>query len=199
MIISKGQPWERRADSDDIGAPVASDWAGAWLALECLESSRAKLRLPPGDLLKTLGYETSPDPAVGLEFAMDLGMASLDGNDSVPFASHLVARRRFWSGEWLVAMNAAWLGDLYLGPKAHPNDGLLDVTFGRLEVGQRLLAAKRARLGTHLPHPELDTRRVGTLRHDFANPVTVYADGNRIGQTRMLTLKVIPDAFFVIV
>ena len=34
-------------------------------------------------------------------------------------------------------MNAQWLGDWDLGPRSHPNDGLLDVTDGTLPFGDR--------------------------------------------------------------
>ena len=46
-----------------------------------------------------------------------------------------VARRRGWR-DFAVAMNAQWIGEWNLGPKAHPNDGIVDAcgseTYGPL-------------------------------------------------------------------
>ena len=198
MTISKGERWEVPADPSVVPTAVSSDAAAASAVLSAPDSGSI-LKLAAGDLLKTLGYKDSPEPAAGLQFSMDLGLASIDGAQPVGFVSHIVCRTRLWSGEFLVAMNAAWLGDLYLGPKSHPNDGLLDITLGKLGFRQRFLAAQRARLGTHLPHPGLTTKRVGEFHHKFVRPTPVYADGVVIGRGTQLTLSVVPDAFSVVV
>lgn len=198
MTISKGIPWERPAESDVVPAVTSSDFDAATKASQGLQSSPAVLRLAPGDLLNTLGYEATPDPPAGLEFSMDLAFVEVDGRDRLPFVSHLVARRRFWSGTCLVAMNAAWVGDLYLGPKAHPNDGLLDVTYGSMGWQQRLLARKRARLGTHAPHPDLTTKRVSNFEIELDQPTPLFIDGHGIGTGTILVLSLQPDAFKVV-
>lgn len=198
MTISKGIPWERPAKPGELSTAVASDFDAATKALEGLQSSPAVLRLAPGDLLNTLGYDVTPDPPAGLEFSMDLAFVAVDGRTPLPFVSHLVARQRFWSGMCLVAMNAAWVGDLYLGPRAHPNDGLLDITYGSMGWQQRLLATKRARLGTHTPHPNLTTRRVRDFEIELNQPTPLYIDGRSIGTGTTLVLSLEPDAFKVV-
>ncbi len=64
-------------------------------------------------------------------------------------------------------MNAQWLGDWDLGPRAHPGDARLDVTDGRLPLGDLLKARKRVRTGTHLPHPDLVTTRTAQWHSNF--------------------------------
>jgi diacylglycerol kinase family enzyme len=96
-------------------------------------------------------------------------------------------------------MNAAWLGNLNLGPKAHPGDGLLDVTDGKVPPGQLLTARSRARVGTHVPHPGLKVQRVPAVQCSFAKPIAVRLDGRRVGAFRDLSIRVEPDALTVVV
>lgn len=197
MTISKGQPWERQALPDVSPQSARDDADAARIAFEAANGPPAVLRLESGDLLRTLGY-SEPEPQIGLEFSMDLGLVTLDGGRQLPFSAHVVAKGLMWSGECLVAMNAAWVQDLYLGPKSHPNDGLLDVTHGSLDVRQRLLATRRAKLGTHLPHPALTTKRSPRYEHQFSKPVKVYVDGYLQGRATRISLELISDAFSVI-
>lgn len=198
VTISKGKPWERPADPGVQPIQVSSDAEAAALGASGLGTAPVFLNLWNGDLRKTLGREVGPPPQTNFQFAMDLGFVAVDEAEPIPFVSHLVARRRGWAGQCLVAMNAAWLGDLYLGPRAHPNDGLLDITYGTLGIQQRFLAMRRARLGTHLPHPKLTTKRVNHLNFELKRPTPVYVDGLSIGLGTRLALSLVPDAFWVV-
>ena len=51
-------------------------------------------------------------------------LALVDGRLHL-FLAHLVARDRLWRHSF-VAMNAQWLGEWNLGPRAHPGDAKLD-------------------------------------------------------------------------
>jgi hypothetical protein len=95
-------------------------------------------------------------------------------------------------------MNCGWVGDWYRGPRAHPNDGLLDVTTGELPLRQRLQARARVRTGTHLPHPGLATSRRGEWEHRFGRDVPVFVDGRRAGRCRVLKVTIQPDCFTLI-
>ena len=96
-------------------------------------------------------------------------------------------------------MNAEWLGDLDLGPRAHPGDGLLDVTEGSLALRDRLAARRRARTGSHLPHPGLRTSRSTRAELSFPDGVPVHLDGVAVGRRRRCSLHVEPDALTVVV
>ncbi len=113
--------------------------------------------------------------------------------------AHLAAHRPGWRGRFAVAMNAEWLGDLDLGPRSHPGDGLLDITEGQLGLRDRLAARRRARTGSHLPHPGLRTRRSARAELTFPSPVPVFLDGVAIGAASEVMVHLEPDALSVVV
>ena len=203
MTIRKGEAWGTPGPLPNGGVIVRSDAE----ARELLTSARRErqpfpvLGLLGGDLCRTLGgtgdeARLRSDDAV--TFTIDLGEVLLDGRIHL-FVAHLVARRAFWRREQIAVMNAAWLGPLNLGPKAHPNDGLLDVSEGTLSVGQLLLARGRARTGTHVPHPSITTRRVPAAQFHVDRAIPVWLDGERVGAFRDLSARVEPDALTVVI
>lgn len=145
--------------------------------------------LTGGDLFYSLGGRVPPEP---IEMPIDLLDVMVDGRSYVA-ASHVVARRRWWRGQALVAMNGTHLGDWNLGPKAHPNDGLVDITFGKLSLVDRWKAAKRAPAGAHVPHPALTTKRTKTFAITLGAPTPIFVDGVSVGSGRTLEFTVRPD------
>src|SRR4051794_3346083 len=148
MPISKGSPYGKAGALPDDGVVVRTDAE----ARAVVEEARREGRTPPalgllgGDLCRTLngpgdeGRLRSPD---AVRFSVDLGEVLVDGRLRV-FVAHLVARTRGWR-QAFVAMNAQFLGDWVLGPRAHPNDGLLDVYQGDLSLSDRLKVRARVR------------------------------------------------------
>ena len=170
------------------------------------EARRANRPLPEmgllgGDLCRTLGGRGDADAICSPEawrFAVDVGAVLLDGR-LFWFSAHLVARRRGWAGEALVAMNAAWRGTWNLGPKAHPGDGLLDVSHGRLSAGDRLRARRRVGAGDHLPHPNIRYHRTGAFQTVLEQPLMVELDGQPVQRAANLSIRVEPAALTVVV
>lgn len=203
MTISKGGPYGEPGALPADGVVVASDAEAAAVVTEARRGGHPvpTLGLVGGDLCRTLGGLGDADRLRGSEattFPVDLGCVLLDGRLHW-FVAHLVARRPRWSGRFAVAMNAEWLDDLDLGPRAHPGDGLLDLTEGRLGLRDRLAARRRARTGSHLPHPGLRTSRAGKAELTFPDGVPVFLDGLAVGTARELLLHVEPDALTVVV
>jgi len=132
-----------------------------------------------------------------VRFNVDLGEALLDGRLHV-FVAHLVARTRRWRHAF-VAMNAQFVGDWVLGPRAHPNDGLLDVYEADLSLADRLKVRSRAGHGAHMPHPGIKERRVPAVQVEFEQARPIYLDGERHGEARKLSVRVEPDALTVVV
>lgn len=203
MTIRRGASWGSAAPLPDDGVVCASDLE----ARAVVEAARRSGRpVPPiglvgGDLCRTLGgtgdVERLRSPEA-MTFPVDVGSVLVDGRHHW-FVAHLIARRSWWRGRIVAIMNAQWLGAWDLGPRAHPDDALLDVTDGDLPLGDRWEARRRARTGTHLPHPALRTTRTAALQLDLDPPLDVWLDGERLGRARALSVRVEPDAIAVVV
>lgn len=216
MTIEKGgvwgEPWNGVVPFDDV--PVAADDAelAEFLARASDRSGdespegRALVRPRRGDLLRTIGLDGPRDDTQSHRYPVDLVIAHLQrGNGetvSAPFVAHLTVRDRRLTGIGpglsLAVMNAAWLGPLRLGPRAHPNDGLVDITEGTVGLFQRREANRRAVSGSHLPHPELSTSRRSTWGRTWPRPVAIWLDGRRIGRFERVQIEVVPDAGVVV-
>lgn len=163
--------------------------------------------LTGGDLHRTIGAPSRPGrrlhSGAGVRYPVDVGVATLDaGGRELVFLCHLVAhpRRtpRLWSGRTVTVMNAQFLGPFDLAPRGHPNDGRLDVTDGSLPLRQRRPGRRRALSGTHVPHPDLEERRVSSLTLAFDRAMHVRVDGDHVGTARTLQLRCVPDALVVV-
>jgi hypothetical protein len=200
MTVERGHGWgERTAAPADL-VVVRNDAEAGALAQRRRSAGEP---IPPigvldGDLRRTLGGlpVASLDGEVG-RFVVDLGVAELDGRRCW-FVSHLVARRRWWTGDVLAVMNAEFLGRWDVAPRSHPNDGRLDVLrVSRMRLGQRWQAWRRLPTGTHVPHPSIATERVTTLDVTFAQPAPVRLDGVMAGSVSHLVVRVEPDALTI--
>ena len=203
MTIERGQDWGRRVDRPENLVEVADDAAAGSLITGLRRAGRL---LPPlgllaGDLRRTLGR---PDPVTVLdgqvsEFTVDLGVVTVAGEEHW-FVSHVVARRSWWRGEVVAAMNAQFVGAWDVAPRGHPNDGRLDlVRVQDLSVSDRWKAWRRLPSGSYLPHPGIEARPVTELDLVLTEPLTVRVDGTATGTADRLVLRVEPDALTVCV
>ena len=196
--IAKGQPYGEPGGLPAGGVIVGSD-AEASAALAAARKDRRPfpaLGLLGGDLCRTLGGGAG-DGLQGVRFTVDVGEALLDGRLHL-FVAHMVARTALWTRAF-VAMNAQSLGSWNLGPRAHPNDGLLDTYDVRLARGQLLPVRSRLHHGVHLPHPGIKERRTAALQVELEHPLPVRLDGVRTGKARVISVRVQPDALTVVV
>lgn len=202
MTVRKGVDWGGSAAVPDDLVVVGSDAEGA--ALLAGGAPYPAVGLLAGDLARTLGGRGGPAARLrddGVAVAVDVGVVRLDGGPPVRFLAHCVARRGWWRGPVLAAMNAQFLGAWDVAPRAHPGDGRLDVVsvpaaFG---AGDRWKARGRLPSGTHLPHPSITQRRVADEVVDLDRATPVRLDGVVVGEARSLALTVEPDALLVVV
>lgn len=203
MTIERGELWGEAGPLPRHGVAVRSDREARAIVTA---ARRAGEPIPPlgllaGDLCRTLGGrgdEGRLRSAEAMTFPVDLGAVLVDGRLHW-FVAHLVAKRSWWRGRAVVAMNAQFLGAWDVAPKSHPNDGRLDVLDGNLPFGQRLQARRRLPLGTHVPHPRIEERRVTAVQVDLLQPTPVELDGEPLGLARSLSIRVEPDALVCVV
>jgi hypothetical protein len=202
VTVRKGEAWGAPGALPDDGVVVRSDAEARRVLTDARRDNRPfpTLGLLGGDLCRTLGGHGDPERLTSSNattFAVDVGEVLVDGRLHL-FVAHLVARNRWWTRAF-VAMNAQFVGDLDLGPRSHPGDGLLDTYDARLPLSQLLQVRTRARTGSHLPHPGIKERRTAALQLELDRPLGVWLDGERIGDGRVLSVRLQPDAVRVVV
>ena len=205
MPIAKGTPYGLPGvPLPDDGVVVASDRE----ARAVLEAARLDGRpYPPlglvgGDLCRTLGGRGDAGrlrTREAVAFPADLGQVLVDGRLHL-FVAHCVARSPLWR-RVVVAMNAQWWRSTWnLGPRAHPNDGLVDVYEAEgLSLSDRSKIRRRLPSGSHLPHPSVRERRAQAVQVELRRPLSVWLDGDVADRGRHLSLRVEPDALMVVV
>jgi hypothetical protein len=202
MGIGRGRDWGSAGDLPDGGVIVGNDAEARRLVTDARRRGEPipTLGLAGGDLCRTLGGTGDVQRLAthGHTVTCDLGSVLVDGRIHW-FTAHLVALHSRLAGRFVVVMNAAFIGSWNLGPRAHPGDGLLDVSDGNLRPSQRIRAVRRLRSGTHLPHPDIATSRVDAFSASFERPVRVLLDGVRVGTARKLAIRVEKDALTVVI
>jgi diacylglycerol kinase family enzyme len=203
MTIRKGEPWGEPGALPPHGVVVHSDREARAIVTA---ARRANEPIPPlgllgGDLCRTLGGtgdEARLRSDSATQVPVDLGAVLIDGRLHW-FVAHLVARRGWWRGRVVAAMNAQYLGAWDVVPRGHPNDGRLDVLDADLPFDERLQVRSRLRNGTHLPHPRISERHVAALQVDLDRPTPVLLDGDEVGAAERLVIHVEPDALRCVV
>ncbi len=192
MTIKKGETWGRPTDltGDESVATTDAEITERW---KTDHSARVVVR--GGDLLRSLGGRPS---GATHEFPIDLLHVQTDLGEFWA-AAHVVARGRRWSGRFVVAMNSTHLGRWNLGPRAHPDDGIVDITDGSLRAADRWKAWRRAPSGSHVPHPRLEQVRVRRFTTRFAPPRILFVDGVERGRVGSLDITVHADEMTIVV
>lgn len=190
MTIRKGEDWGEIVTAPADLVDVASDAA---VAEHIIARDRRPVRLRGGDLLATLGG-TAPGAMVR-RLPIDVLRVEADVGTFHAIA-HVVARRSWWRGPLLAVMNVDRLGRWDVAPRAHPNDGRADVVEvdAAMGVRARWQAARRLPSGTHVPHPQVHTRRITVATWSFERPTRLWVDGVERGTVRSLRVAVEPDA-----
>lgn len=211
MTIRRGATW-------GAPGPLAADApvfhgdgevADAVAAAMAVGNSLGEVGLLGGDLHTALGSPRHDEADLrrgdGLRLPVDLGEVVVDRGDGVVsrhvFLAHAVATegRRRWSRRTVVAMNGTHVASADLGPRAHPGDGLLDVSDGMVPRNQVRAAMRRELTGSHLPHPGILERRTSSYEVLADRLLAIRVDGRLIGAATHFELRCLPDALVVVV
>ena len=197
MTIRRGEDWGRLEPIPSDAVPASGDHAAALILGAALDAGESPppVVLGGGDLARSLGHTpTSRSDATGEAPAFTIDVMAVDLPSGRHYAiAHVVVGTMTWLRHSIVFMNGTHRGGLNLGPRAHPNDGLVDVTAGRLRAGDALKARQRMGAGTHLPHPDLTTARVDSATHQLDTPSRVTIDGWNAGKFTDISVTVLPD------
>ena len=192
MTIRKGEPWGVPVRRPPGLVVLGSDAElAAWSGDEPIAPGS-------GDLHQTLGAPAADRDEMQL-VAVDGLRVVLDGGDPHWAIAHVVARRTWWWGPVVAAMNVGQIGAWQVALRAHPNDGLADVVEvdESMTLRERWAARSRLPAGAHVPHPKISMTRHRSQEWRFDRPVRVWADGVQIGAAWHLAVEVVADHFSV--
>jgi hypothetical protein len=192
VTIRRGEPW-----GSEIARPHDLVLAADDHDVVELGADR-EVGLTGGDLFRSLGAPAPRDPAQRV--AIDGIAVVLDGDRTFAAVAHVIARRSWWRGPILACMNVDHLRDWNVAPRAHPNDGVLDVVecSARMSIRDRWAARRRLPQGTHVPHPDVSIVRVASREWTFDRPRRVWIDGRPVGTAHRLAVDVVPDRYDVV-
>lgn len=194
MTIKKGEEWGER-----ISVPhdfhIAEDDAD----LASYEPNEI-IALRRGDMHRALGQPTIPGStpectSVHVD-ALLCRITMRDGSISERYAASSVSFGTWWSGEYVIVSNSGFFQGLNIAPRSHPNDGIVELFTISIAMSwrQRFLARRRARTGTHIPHPNLSIQRVqhhSTARTDRRQRLSL--DGRAVADWERIDIEVAAD------
>ena len=190
MTIRRGEPWGVEVARPSDLVVVGND--------RDVVDAVPPVGLSGGDLFRSLGSPASRDPAQRVE--IDGIEVVLDDDRRLVGVAHVVVRKNWWRGRVVAVMNVDHLGAWNVAPRAHPNDGILDVVecTAAMSLRDRWAAGSRLASGTHLPHPDIEVVRTPERSWIFDRPHGVWIDGRRVASSRHLTVTCLPDRFTVV-
>lgn len=193
MTIKRGVDWGEEVEHPTEPVELTSDAA---VAASIASGESRPLLVRGGDLHRSLGSPVGPATR---RLAIDVIRVTADGAAAIAVA-HVVVRRRgplgWWRGPIIAVMNVDHVGPWDVAPRAHPNDGRLDIVevSAVMSVRHRWQARRRLATGTHLPHPAITNRPTVEASFEFAEALSVWVDGVNQGTVRALHVRVEPDA-----
>jgi hypothetical protein len=199
VTIQKGAAWGH-VESTPFTLVVAPD---EHAAARAIGRGATHVQLLSGDLLRALGpvgQQTRLAPGQpSLQLPCDVMRVSINEDESFAAVGSVIIGSHWRPRAWLAT--GGFLGDLNVAPRAHPNDGILDVLGFDPGLGVRGLLTIRRRMsrGDHLPHPMLSMHRDADFEwasNDVrGGPARVVVDGRNHGRARRVRVVVHPDAF----
>jgi len=181
MTVRKGEPWGE-AGTMPSATPVFDTDATASRAVQSARSRGESLEigLTGGDLWRTLGAPVGGEDRLRrgrpTRVQVDLGWVDLGRYGGHCFIAHCIARTRSWS-RFSAVMNAEWLGRWDVAPRSHPGDGRFDIFEGALGLQARYSVRARLPTGSHLPHPEIHTRKASETSIELPRTLRLRLDG----------------------
>jgi hypothetical protein len=105
-------------------------------------------------------------------------------------------RKSWWRGDIVAAMNTSFIGDWDCAPRSHPNDGKFDLlaVSSKMKSTQRLIASRRLKFGTHLPHPQISVKQLTSFEADCSAKPNLYVDNRRFMSVNQCKFRLLPDA-----
>jgi len=203
MTIRKNQDWGVTVARPESLIICENDAAASQLATESFLQQKPipAIAITRSNLSRALGakgadvnsqnMQATPFDLIEITFADDSKT-----EQKVLALGYGLLRKSWWRGEIVAAMNTSFIGDWDCAPRSHPNDGkfdLLTVT-SEMKPTQRLIASRRLRLGTHLPHPQISVKQLTSFEADCSAKPNLYIDNRKFLSVKQCKFRLLPDA-----
>ncbi len=205
MTIKRGEEW-----GTPFTAPSVVTHLGSDADIATMEAGETMI-VTGGDLYETLGCPAIAAPgstctlvsvdALQCEVFLPDGTVVIQRVAScieIGFFRPRLGRQH----RYVCVSNAGLVKGRNLLPRAHPNDGVMDVleVASSMTIRNRLVANKKAETGTHIPHPNITTAR-GTM-FEFENlgeSEDLQLDHTKIPSWVKIRVSVLPDYWNIVV
>ena len=113
--------------------------------------------------------------------------------------SNVIARDWWWRGELQIVTNSGYANGWEVCPRAHPGDGRFDhlTVDAEMSLMQRMLAWRKLRTRTHLPHLNLHVKQSIEVKFHWDLPLRLTVDGVDRGRYETVAIELIPNALRV--
>jgi hypothetical protein len=199
MTIERGVAWGKSVQVPDNVISASTDKGLAACAPTDFVS------LLGGDLFQSLG---SPRPVRTNAECTLVNIDALEcridfsGTSSKVLAASSVVIGSWWSRtEFVVITNGGMLDGLDLTPRAHPNDGKWDILrlHKSMDMRQRILARRRSKTGSHIPHPDISVSRAAEVSMQRVQKrQKLVVDGVPVRHWNAIHCRVLPDYWQVL-
>jgi len=199
MPISPGSKW-----GEEIVRPIATRSFGSDRELgtalrdHSLNSQpQGALQLVSDDFLSLLGLKDVTRRTTAIKILIDaLAISYTDkhGRTHQDVCIGSLHIGRTLRGTLSIVTNTGWWRGHDIAPRAHPNDGKLDIVevAQTMTARQRITAWKRSLVGTHLPHPH-----IAYSQSDFyswsGELANLTIDGEKLGKVSHVHCRVQSD------
>ena len=199
-MIKRGEEWGVPTTCTSADIIVIGDHGLA------LSSTDNRLIVHGGDIAHSLGDPQPPAAGVNCtEVPIDALRVLITLRNGMTQSN--IAASHVMIGEWLrgrlvCVSNGGFIGANNVSPRAHPNVGLFDVMSLHPTMGmqQRLRARHKSILGTHTPHPLIDTSRARSIEFSSAaRSEKLRIDGRRIRSWSKVQIEIVPDYWRLLV
>jgi hypothetical protein len=203
MTIRKNEDWGSTVVRPENLVICETDAATSQLATDFYlqQKPMPAIAITRSSLSRTLGKEGSNVNSQNMQ-ATPFDLIEVTFVDASMIEQKVLAlgygllRKSWWRGDIVAAMNTSFIGDWDCAPRSHPNDGKFDLLAvnGEMKSTQRLIASRRLKFGTHLPHPQISVKQLTSFEADCSAKPNLYVDNRRFMSVNQCKFRLLPDA-----
>lgn len=203
MVIKRGEDWGHRVlHPDDLLVFENDVHANEYLTKQFQSSlPNQSIAILNSNIARSLGMngsDLSVEKMLKTSFdAIEVEISDCDDQISCEiFLGNALIRNSWRRGAITGVFNTSFIAGRDWAPRAHPNDGKLDVILidEAMSLRQRITAYRLSRSGSHLPHPHLKYLQSQSYVANDPETAILTLDSVEFGAVKRCSFRVIPDA-----